>query len=117
MERWEGTSNTQNFEIVSVEGQPGIDDLWGDVYTFTVSFRNDDRKTTRFITMDAILYDKNNRVVGYGYSVREDWSDEGNAAGNKELQPGEIGEISFTCRSVYGTVDHYELFIEGSTIF
>jgi hypothetical protein len=117
MERWEGTSNTQNFEILSIEGRDDVDIVYGDIYWFTVSFRNDNENNVRYITVYAILYDKNNRIIGHGHSLRENWSEGGDYPGDKELPPGEIGEITFRCIRIFGTVDHYELVVEGSQVF
>jgi len=114
MERWEGTNLTRNFEILSSEGQSKTDIVYDVVYEITVSFKNVNKNPTRENQVNAILYDKDGRLVGLGvggYYVSEE---------TKEwavLQPGEVAEIIFECVFVYGIVDHFELIVEGHQIF
>lgn len=110
MERWEGANETWNFEIVSVEDETVPDLLYDQIHNFSIRFINKSENNVARINIYAVLYNKNNRIVGYGYIGWNEW-------GNEELPPGETGEISFECRVVYGIVDHYELIIEGDQVF
>jgi hypothetical protein len=111
MERWEGTSSTRNFEILSSEGQSKPHDVWGEVYDITVSFRNSNENDVQSVRAAAILYDKFNKLVGLGYGSLD------TSFGGGVLPLGEMAEIVFTCTSVYGIVDHFEVAIEGKQIF
>jgi hypothetical protein len=114
MERWEGTNSTRNFEILYAEGQSVPDVVYDVVYEITVSFKNLNENPTGENKVSAILYNKNGRLVGYGWvslTVSEEdrtWA---------VLQPGEVTEITFECVYIYGNVDHFEFNVEGHQIF
>lgn len=108
-ERPEWAWSTQEFEILSAEGKQEPHTVWGTVYDITLTFRSTDEYDTRSIYAAALLYNGSGRIIGACHTGAYEW-------GDTALPPGREGEISFSCKFVYGIVDHFELTVQGSQV-
>jgi hypothetical protein len=105
-ERWEGTNLTQSYDVLSASGELEAD---GD-YIITVGFQSTGDWPTREVSIGAILYNQEGRVVGRCESGYGEW-------GEAHLGAGDSAEITRNCGPVYGDVDHYAITVEGHEMY
>lgn len=106
-EKREWRHDTQDYELLSVDSSQEPDSIWGTVFTVSLEFRSNAPYDTWLIHAGAVLYNRDDRVVG---ACRGENKEER----TREFQPGDQGEIELECVFVYGIVDHFEITVEGS---